>query len=535
MKKIVAILVVVLMLAASPSVQAVATSPSSDYLSSYIPIIESEIAELIYDGAGSCFLYDLDADGFEELVILKDSLAFENDYGDPFPGYGYSVYDYEKGNVITKRDNELLFLDAGGPAGCVAAVKYAGNTAFMVYTDNGETGYRSHRDTIIKIYGPSTFQEIASASLSYIGILGTPDPNEIQVEGCTVNGEACSYQDYLNFEASIDRIVAAEYYDNEASDGSMDLYAMLRYLKGLPSNAPRQDPSSYSSVPALSTEGMSNAGTMLKNIRYDQNGKITSLSELLNGTWIHWVYEYDTNGYFLYRYRNIGSVNSTLTSEVMPGTDITYSELSAAIKNCVGLTLRYEVTKVRSGDGIGDRYLYIFDGRGWSLEATFPYDSYGVTYSDIAFDSPVTILRFATPRIHPDNSSFMIAQSLEDVMVADYCYIAAEGDKNATLVTPNIYTEERPHPSIQDMAGCKSGVLVPNVESWLPDYETKYVRASRGRAAYLRYTPDLDDGYFDLVREGTEVTILARQDGASLAKIKDGVVGWIGSNQLGDY
>ena len=292
--------------------------------------------------------------------------------------------------------------------------------------------------------------------------------------------------------------------------------------------------SSHSSASALPTEGISNAGTMLKNIRYDRNGKITSLSELFNGTWIYWIYEYDEDGYFLYRYRNIGSVNSTLTAEVMPGTDITYNELSAVLKNCVGFTLRYAVTKVSAGDGLGDRYLYISDGSTWTLEATFPYDDYGITYHDIAFDRPMTLLRFATPRIHPDNSRFMIAQSLEDVLTADYCYIALEGDKNATWVVPNIYTEARPHPGIQDMAGCKSGVLVPNAESWLPDYETKYVRASRGRAAYLRYTPDLDDGYFDLVKEGTEVTILARQDGASLAKVKDGVVGWIGSSQLGD-
>ena len=293
--------------------------------------------------------------------------------------------------------------------------------------------------------------------------------------------------------------------------------------------------SRYYPPSTLPIEGMSNAGTMLKNIRYDRNGKILSLSELFNGEWIYWTYEYDANGYFLYRYRNIGSVDSKLTAEVMPGTDITYSELSTALKNCVGFILRYEVTKVSAGDGLGDRYLYIYDGSGWTLKAAFSYDSYGVAYRDIVFDRPTTLLRFATPRIHPDKSRFMIAQSLEDVMTADYCYIATEGDPNATWVVPNIYTESRPHPGPQDMAGCKSGVLVPNAESWLDDYETKVVRASRGRAAYLRYTPDLNDGYFDLVKEGTEVTILARQDGASLAKVKDGVVGWIGSSQLGDY
>ena len=293
--------------------------------------------------------------------------------------------------------------------------------------------------------------------------------------------------------------------------------------------------SKYSSASALPTEGMSNAGTRLKDIRYDRGGNILSLSELFNGSWIHWTYEYDMNGRFLYRYRNIGPVSCTLTSKFMPGTDTTYSELSVPVENCVGFTLRYEVTKVSAGDGLGDRYMYVYDGRAWTLLSTFSYSRYGVSYDFFTFDEPTTLLRFATPRIHPDKSRFMIAQTLEDVITADYCYIAPEGDRNATWVVPNIYTESRPHPGPQDMAGCKSGVWVPNPESWLDEYETKYVRASRGRAAYLRYAPDLDYGYFDLVKEGTEVTILARQDGASLAKVRDGVVGWIGSSQLGDY
>ena len=284
----------------------------------------------------------------------------------------------------------------------------------------------------------------------------------------------------------------------------------------------------------LPTDGESNTGTMLKNIEYDHQGRIFRLSELIEGTWIDWYYVYDSDGYYLYRYKNIGSVYSYLTSNVMPGTDITYNELSEAVDNCVGFTLNYEVTKVRSGDGLGDRYLYIYNGVSWDIGATFDYGSYGTKRIVITLGSPKRIMYFATPRIHPDTSSFMIVQSLEDVLVADYSYIAPTSMQFELKSSSSIATAEKTGPGIKDMAGCNSDVWIPRAECWLLDYETKYVRATKGRAAYLRYAPDLDYGYFDLVKEGTKVTILARQDGASLAKVADGVVGWIGSSQLGD-
>lgn len=97
-------------------------------------------------------------------------------------------------------------------------------------------------------------------------------------------------------------------------------------------------------------------------------------------------------------------------------------------------------------------------------------------------------------------------------------------------------SEPMPHvtPGIEDMQGCNSGVLVPNDESWLPEYEYKVIRTKGGVSAYLRNGPVLEDGYFSTVKEGTAVTILARQDGASLVKVTEGVVGWVGSELLGD-
>lgn len=104
------------------------------------------------------------------------------------------------------------------------------------------------------------------------------------------------------------------------------------------------------------------------------------------------------------------------------------------------------------------------------------------------------------------------------------------------VTTQTIEPETTPHdaPGIEDMKGCYSGVLVPNDESWLPEYEYKVIRTKGGIRAYLRNDPILGDGHFSTVNEGTEVIVLARQDGASLVKVKEGVVGWVGSELLGD-
>ena len=84
------------------------------------------------------------------------------------------------------------------------------------------------------------------------------------------------------------------------------------------------------------------------------------------------------------------------------------------------------------------------------------------------------------------------------------------------------------------MNGCHPDVMVPDESCWVPNYEHKVIRTKRGIRAYLRYSPNLGDGHFGYVDEGTPVTVLARQDGGSLVKVKDGVVGWIGSDLLGN-
>ena len=82
-------------------------------------------------------------------------------------------------------------------------------------------------------------------------------------------------------------------------------------------------------------------------------------------------------------------------------------------------------------------------------------------------------------------------------------------------------------PSREDMRG-HGDITPPKKDSWLPAYETRYVCASGGVAAFLFKAPKLDmELYFDDVLEGTELTLLAKENDFYLAKLADRRLGWI--------
>lgn len=157
------------------------------------------------------------------------------------------------------------------------------------------------------------------------------------------------------------------------------------------------------------------------NIYFDGNGVVKSRTENLNGRWVKWDYYYDSNGAFLYRIGDIGTVESELSSEHMPGTDVSYSELKEPIKNCIGFTLNYQLTDLWAGDGLGSRNVYVFNGQNWIRVDTFSYNDYDPVSIPIILDTPMTIERFTTPRVHEDDyTAFMISQSLSNVKIVDY-------------------------------------------------------------------------------------------------------------------
>ena len=266
---------------------------------------------------------------------------------------------------------------------------------------------------------------------------------------------------------------------------------------------------------------------------YYPDGRIASLIEQDGSSTIQWEYLYDNTGNFLYRRKDIGAVASHLDAGMMPGTDVNYSLLSSPVENCVGFTIEYEVTKVRKGDGLGNRDLYIYDGSSWSFAGCFSYAAYGRTSADMRFE-PRTVARFTTPRVYADDSSFVVEQSLLHVLVADYTYVTLTGAE----VLPSLYSagqivynDNTPGP--EDMIG-QDGISLPS-NGWLSTYEIKYVKGTSGNA-YLRWSPSNEGReYKRYVQEGERVTVLALENGYSLVKTTDGRAGWVTTTLLADY
>ena len=81
-------------------------------------------------------------------------------------------------------------------------------------------------------------------------------------------------------------------------------------------------------------------------------------------------------------------------------------------------------------------------------------------------------------------------------------------------------------PGLEDMRGF-GAIARPRQESWLSAYETRYVQSSGGVAAFLFVAPRLDADKLDPVLDGTELLLLAEQDGFYLAKMDGHRLGWI--------
>ncbi len=95
-------------------------------------------------------------------------------------------------------------------------------------------------------------------------------------------------------------------------------------------------------------------------------------------------------------------------------------------------------------------------------------------------------------------------------------------------------------PGPEDMEGCDSRIVAPQPGSWLPDYETRYVKPRNARCIVLRYKPvkeyTLEGGYSGnfqcRVWDKEAVTVLARQDNYSLIRTSAGMVGWVMTEHL---
>lgn len=90
----------------------------------------------------------------------------------------------------------------------------------------------------------------------------------------------------------------------------------------------------------------------------------------------------------------------------------------------------------------------------------------------------------------------------------------------------------QPSPGPSDMAGY-SDIQAPQNSSWLAARETRYAYAPHGAAVYIYKGPSL--GYEKVngeygVADGTELTLLALENGMYLVKTGNGLLGWINTS-----
>jgi len=185
--------------------------------------------------------------------------------------------------------------------------------------------------------------------------------------------------------------------------------------------------------PTLLTSGRSTVGTQLFDISYTADGKIVHLVEQVDSEFIPWDYVYDHGGSFLYRKKNIGDCLELQyeSTETYPPSNgkLSICAFSSPVKNCVGFTVLYEVTKLSKGDFGGTRDMCIRLQEGtWKTVGSFAYDKMEKSTTAFSWIDPVDINAYCCPRQVTNGSWFSEKIYLTDIWVADYQYVELESN-----------------------------------------------------------------------------------------------------------
>lgn len=198
------------------------SDPEKSYLAVYQPILEKTIDASDTYEKGKGFLYDVDGDGIEELIVLNCYKGTSE--------YVYSVYGVQNGNLVVKCDKECLFFIAGGPTGYVEVANYRGNKAFVAYLTNVEmAGNSALYDYYYDIYDAENFEVVAS---TYLRTEYNYDTKTTTTEKCSVNKMQCSYADYLEVINALEPITGtAVYMSGYAWETGVPLTELLEYIR----------------------------------------------------------------------------------------------------------------------------------------------------------------------------------------------------------------------------------------------------------------------------------------------------------------
>lgn len=90
-------------------------------------------------------------------------------------------------------------------------------------------------------------------------------------------------------------------------------------------------------------------------------------------------------------------------------------------------------------------------------------------------------------------------------------------------------------PSIDDLKGCSDQLYYPKADSYLQEYQPMVTRSANRNVVFLQYKPEARKYYQDVIMEienNTPVIAIAKENGYTLVLVKDGVAGWVLSQEL---
>lgn len=90
-------------------------------------------------------------------------------------------------------------------------------------------------------------------------------------------------------------------------------------------------------------------------------------------------------------------------------------------------------------------------------------------------------------------------------------------------------------PSADDLKGSSDSLYHPKPENYLPEYQNMLTRAEKGDTVYVQYRPEKREYSRDVIIEldnNTPVTAIAKENGYTLVLVKEGLAGWVPTQDL---
>lgn len=218
---------------------------------------------------------------------------------------------------------------------------------------------------------------------------------------------------------------------------------------------------------------------------------------------------------------------------------------SSPVKNCVGFTVLYEVTKLSKGNFGGTRDMCIRLQEGtWKTVGSFAYDKMEKSTTAFSWIDPVDISAYCCPRQVTNGSWFSEKIYLTDIWVADYQYVELESNtsEGALNLAPISTPAQDTTPEVSDYqvlsmkcTAYDASVELPLEIEMLDQTVIRYVHGSHPNSSsggmYLCRKPG--ESGIRVVKPRSPVTVLAvrgsleNSTGYAFVETTDAEYGWI--------